>query len=63
MGLYDTINLLKNGYFSTDTSITGSCSLRNDGKSVLVGGLVVQGNLTATAAQTIDFSGHVPRCT
>jgi len=63
MGLYDTINLLKNGYFSTDTSITGDCSLRNDGKSILVGGLVVQGNLTATAAQTIDFSGNVPTCT
>jgi len=62
MGLFDTINLLKNGYFSTDTSITGSCSLRNDGKSVLAGGLVVEGNLTATAAQTIDFSGNVPRC-
>jgi hypothetical protein len=63
MGLYDTINLLTNGYFSTDTQITGDCSLRNDGKSILAGGLVVQGNLTATAAQTIDFSGNVPTCT
>ena len=61
MGLWDTTNLLKNGYFSTDTTITGSCSLRNDGKSILAGGLVVEGNLTATASQTIDFGANVPK--
>ena len=60
MGLWDTTNLFKNGYFSTDTTITGDCSLRNDGKSILVGGLVVQGNLTATSTQTINFGANVP---
>ena len=60
MGLWDTTNLLKNGYFSTDTSITGDCSLRNDGKSILAGGLVVEDGITATSSQTIDFGANVP---
>jgi hypothetical protein len=60
MGLYDTINLLKNGYFSTDTQITGDCSLRNDGKSILAGGLVVEDGITATDTQTINFGANVP---
>lgn len=54
MGLWDTTNLLKNAYISDDTTITGDCSLRNLGKSILIGGLDANGTIIFNTPPTMS---------
>jgi hypothetical protein len=54
MGLWDTTNLLTNAYISTDTTVPGDCSLRNDGKTILVGGLDASGTITFNTPPTMS---------
>jgi len=61
MGLWDTTNLLDNAYISNANTIDGVCSLKNNGLSLLAGGLTVTGTVTLPSASIADsaLSGNV----